>query len=197
MVLQVAPFEVPMEELANFIESASLETGGGSDAFVDRPADLVGPIPTFSADPRTIAAGDWSGVEHIGWRALTRRGSEATSVLDMFSGQEGVSFSQRGLDAANAFERALEKVAQFEDVDKLYEIRWLTLPVIYLTAVWLSGDPDEFIPTRLGGRNRVDPVVITREQLQALAAELVEQSSGATEAEEGSFSDLPGSRSGL
>jgi hypothetical protein len=179
MALRVQPFDRSLAQLPRFIEAASgrSETAGGMVAAGEQGVELVGPFPAFTADPRKIASGDWGGVEPSGWRALARRDGEPVGLVGIVEMGEELSFSLRDAEAASAFAMTLDLALNLKSGDGDYEVRWLALPAIYLTALWLKGAEDRFLPTRAGSAERSAPEFLSRDQMEKLAAQLVEHAS--------------------
>lgn len=177
MALSVQHFDGPLDELPRFIEAASVasETAGGMAASGTAAIELLGPFPTYTADPREIAEGKWDSVEHSGWRALARRGGKPLGVVGIVELEGRPIFSLRDADAAQAFATALAAATRLEAEGRDYEVRWFALPAIYLTALWLKGDEDLFLPTRAGSAERTNLDAVSRQRIEQMAAELVEQ----------------------
>jgi hypothetical protein len=134
---------------------------------------LIGPFPSYYADARRFLADSLAGAKKTGWRALLESNEQQVGLVDITLSTAGEPhFGVRGREAAEAFGKALQ-VAADASSDGSYEVRWLSLSDIYVTAVWLHGKRDLFAPTRLGSSHRVDPNIIDLQQLLEIVRKLV------------------------
>ena len=203
MALDVQRYESDLGDLPEFIRAAS-GVGGTAEALVEgaeSPLELVGPFPVYSGDPREIAAGRWDGVEQSGWRALARRDGAPSGVVGIVEIEGKPAYSLRNAEAAEAFAATLAVATRLEAEGRDYEVRWFTLPSIYLTALWLKGEEDLFLPTRAGTAERPGAEPVSRSDVEKIVADLVEQLSRShDESTAASLEGLapdPGTRSGL
>lgn len=121
--------------------------------------NLIGPFTSYSADPRDFVQQREASPD--GWRGLVVNGDAPLALVDVFKGElETPSYGFRGSDAAGAMAAALRIAQRFEDDDRHYTVRWLSLPEIYVTALWLIGPTTLYIPTRLGSSERptIEPI---------------------------------------
>lgn len=80
-------------------------------------------------------------------RALAAIGGHPAILVEQGKGGgDQYDYVVRDREAAKAFARALEVSGQFSDVEESYGVRWLATPAVYVTALWLAGPSDRFIP---------------------------------------------------
>ncbi|MEN2746753.1 hypothetical protein [Sphingomonas sp. T9W2] len=114
---------------------------------------LIGPFAAYSADPRTFVEN--GEAERGGWRGLVMHAEAPLAVVDVHLGEEaGPSYGFRGSEPAEALAEALAVAQRYEDGETVNRVRWLTLPEIYVTALWLTGPANLFITTRMGSAER-------------------------------------------
>ncbi|WP_309644788.1 hypothetical protein [Phenylobacterium sp.] len=137
----------------------------------DGALDVVGPFRCYVAEPAAFARGATKeAVTAEGWRALLLQGERPVALIDVtLSGQPGAepAVAVRGPDAATAFYKVLE-AAQDIASEGDFEVRFLTMPSLFLTALWLAGPASYFLPTRAGADGRPPPRRMTRGQFIAL-----------------------------
>jgi hypothetical protein len=147
---------LPSLPLPPAIEAAMTSTPKGG------PLDLklFGPFPIMAAPAskirraRTISA----AVRLVGWRALFVHNEVPFAVVDLgLDWQVSGTGHVRGAEVAGNFYAALEMAAQ-ESRDRKWRnshtLKLLKIPHVYFSALWLSGKPSLFIPTRLGTPGR-------------------------------------------
>lgn len=139
--------------------------------------ELIGPFPAYYLDARDFLTGELDRSTRTGWRALVLAFESPAAVVDITVSDAGEPrFAARGKNAAIALEQALDLVGAL-DLKGDYEVRWLSMADIYVTAVWLSGARNRFVPTRMGGAVRVDRQLMSQRQLRTIVARLVKLSS--------------------
>jgi hypothetical protein len=133
---------------------------------------VFGPIPTYAAAGHNdnFNTGN-SEIQFSGWRGLALIGEQPVATFQMAGFKEpGSSISVRGKDSALALYRAFEAAEQFDGArPETYEVRFITVPSLFITAVWLAGPRSVFIPTRGGPGKRPAPKALS----QPLFAKLV------------------------
>ncbi|MBN3787987.1 hypothetical protein [Burkholderia sp. Ac-20353] len=136
---------------------------------------LHGPFPLYVGNPARFSHGETrKGVRMTGWRALvTSNGKPVASVniAEKENGSGRLLFDVRGAQAAVALCNAL-KVAQdwLDESGSRVEVRFLTFPSLFITAVWLHGNKTCFVPTRLNANGRPEALVMTRIELMQIVA---------------------------
>jgi hypothetical protein len=178
MSLTVQPFPGVIDELGFELPEAlaSLDdTRGLVEGDDEVELSVVGPFPTYAADPREFVAQGQIVAERTGWRALLQHGEIPRAVIDItFSTAGEPRFGYRGQDPAKAFADALDVAVGFAEDEQRYDVRWLSLPGIYVTALWLRGETSIFVPTRSGGIERTHPEALSNDQLREIVARLME-----------------------
>src|SRR6202000_924669 len=103
----------------------------------------------YVAAAATLAKGDFAATP-AGWRALIDDGTQPLGVLDIYEPADGreARYGLRGAEAGGAFAAALEAAERFADPSTSYEARFLIVPRVQLTAVWVSSDLSLFLATR-------------------------------------------------
>ncbi|HEY2069945.1 MAG TPA: hypothetical protein VGG48_10360 [Rhizomicrobium sp.] len=139
-----------------------LETG--KDA-IGRALQLTKPVQVYTLSARAqagAAAPRWraSGL----WRSVVLDGGKPVATLQ-FQGRGAVAV--RGRDSAGALLAALE-AAEHHAGKRTYKPRFVVLPRLYITAVWLSGPNPVFIPTRDGSAERPEPTVYKKVEFEKL-----------------------------
>ncbi len=209
-MLRTAVLDIPLTGLEELITEAAPALGGAVEALsaTERDVEIVGPFPVFTAPARSFADNGGAALEPAGWRALACLGDRPAMVVDIFlEGDDGPRFGLRGEEAATALDDALAVAAQFADQPLTYEVRWMTLPDLYITGLWLSSEIPVFIPTRTGGETRARARPVTETQMRSLVRRLLANVDAASTAQEGAAlmeglggdaveAGMPGSRSG-
>jgi hypothetical protein len=155
------------------------ETREQAAAFAEQQLDLAGPFPVFTIAPDMIASDEASerfpGAERTGWRALVTVDDAPLALVEIAFGSDGTElFTVRGREAAKAFQTLLRFSLEHVDEDSDYDIRWLTLPDVYVSSLWLAGTRDLFTPSRLGTGARPEPRELAWPQLRELLLPLIE-----------------------
>lgn len=173
MPFRVAPFPTDLDDLAEDLADA-LPVLGPARFAPPEAVDLVGPFPAYSADPRAFLEIGLAAFQRSGWRAVTIEDDSPTALVDITFNPGGEkAYAYRSAEAAVAFADALQAATEL-DAAADFEVRWLSLPDIYVTALWLKApDQDRFIPTRVGYGERSRSLILDLSALQALAAPLV------------------------
>lgn len=172
MSLHVAPFDRSLTGLGEFLAAAALPAAERA-AFSDGgEVEVVGPFPCFTIGLDALARMEWTAAEQSGWRVLVRGGDQPLAVVDIQDGDAGLTYAGRSADAAKAFELALDAAADFDEAEGDMEVRWLILPGIYVTALWLAGERHVFLPTRLGGSERPEPAAMDEAEFRTSVARL-------------------------
>ena len=202
MALIVRPFPAPLESLSQELGGALAALTDTREALAgrDSPARItvVGPFPAYALDPRAFLD---SGVEHAagsGWRALAMDGDAPLALVDItFSPAGDPQHAYRDRDAAKAFAAVLALAGERVGGAKNYEVRWLSLPDVYVTALWLAGDVPLFAPTRMGSAERTAPSLLELAALQKLVKPLVAAARAPDAGQDSRFAGPPSPRSGL
>lgn len=209
-MLRTATLHTPLTGLEELITQAAPALGGGAEAlsFTERDVEIVGPFPVFTAPARSFAENGDAALEPAGWRALACLGDRPAMVVDIFlDPDEGPRFGLRGEDAARALDDALAVASKFADQPLTYEVRWMTLPDLYITGLWLRSEIPVFIPTRTGGQGHARPRPISETRMRSLVRRLLANADTAVAAHGGAAllegldgdaaeAGMPGSRSG-
>lgn len=135
---------------------------------------IVGPFAAYSADPRAFL--EQGEAEHSGWRGLIVQGEASIATVDVLHREEGGPvYGFRGKDSAEALAEALNVARQFEGDERHFAMRWLSLPEIYVTALWLRGPATLFIPTRFGSAERPPIELVDGETFMARLRPLIDR----------------------
>ncbi len=173
-------FDGALPGLSEALSTALLTLGGDGDGTSNlldgAEPELLGPFAAYSADARVFL--ETGNAERVGWRGLLLQDEGPIAVVDVHQGKDGQpSYGFRGQEPAAALATALRQAQHYEDGDAHYRVRWITLPEIYVTALWLVGDTTFFIPTRLGSAERPDIKALSAEDFLARIATLIETAS--------------------
>lgn len=137
---------------------------------------LHGPFPLYVGNPARFSQGETrKGVTMTGWRALVTSNGEPIASVNIAEKKNGAGrllFDVRGAQAAVALCNAL-KAAQdwLDESGSRVEVRFLTFPSLFITAVWLHGNKTCFVPTRLNESGRPEPRAMTRVELMRIVAQ--------------------------
>ena len=177
MALSVDPFDGDLTGLPEFLVAANENAAdGGIRLLTDGAADLLGPFQVFVLDAESAAAGAWNAAEPRGWRGLLLQAQDEERAAVEFSRVEGANaFGLRDLEAAAAFSRALSLSSRISEPDEDHVVRFIAVPELHASAVWLAGDLQRFIPTRLGPGERPPPEPLDAENFRSRLVRLFEQ----------------------
>ncbi|MGN8000136.1 hypothetical protein [Sphingomonas sp. 22176] len=144
-----------------------------------RQLELIGPIPIYVLNPEDAVSRedviDPRALRRTGWRALINSNNEPFALSEISFAPDGAElFGIRGREAASAFHSILRRSLAFQEEADVYEVRWLTIPDIYVSSLWLAGPRSAFIPSRLGESERAEQAVLTWPQLRERVTSLVE-----------------------
>lgn len=194
MSLSVAPFERSLDGLGAFL--AAIEEGR-ERALTAGERELVGPFPSYVASPDAVVTGRWDAAEQNGWRALIRQDGNPLTVVDFQDSEAALAYAARDAEAASAFAEALEIASGLAGDANEWQVRWLTVPGLYVTALWLAGEPNLFGPTRLGASQRPAVEIVDEERFREMVTQILPPRTAAPAARASEFPDaMPGSRSG-
>jgi hypothetical protein len=129
---------------------------------------LHGPFPLYIADPKQYARGATRrATTQSGWRALVSDGKHPLASINLSCPErEKPSIHVRGKAAARPLYKALEKGLDWlKENDVPAELRFISFPSLFITAVWLHGRTPRFIPTRVEIKRQRDPALLTRAEL--------------------------------
>ncbi|ACA16253.1 hypothetical protein M446_1763 [Methylobacterium sp. 4-46] len=121
----------------------------GAGAAGGAALNLSEPIPLYRLGLDQVSAEGVSGAEPVGWRYLLEAGSGSAAVADLGqrAGDEARFASLSRGDSARRLMDAAALAATIADGKPTpYEIRILDVPALHVSAIWLSGKPDIFIP---------------------------------------------------
>jgi hypothetical protein len=158
-------FDPPPFPLVQMVEQARhalerLGEGVTDDALLS----FLGPVRCFEANAAQFARGATRGaIKGAGWRGLLMFADEPVGVLDIYPPDPGEApkYVVRGREVAQTLALALDAAREIADREKgMFEVRVLSVPSSFLTAIWLKGRRSWFIPTRagLGARPRAEPL---------------------------------------
>lgn len=129
---------------------------------------MHGPFPSYVADPKDYARGATQrSTRQTGWRALVSSGDRVVASVSLpHSDSENASIHVRGREPAKALHRALETGLEWlEESNASAELRFISFPSLFITAVWLHCHTPRFIPTRISTQRQTNPPVLTRTEL--------------------------------
>ncbi|HEX8442262.1 MAG TPA: hypothetical protein VF631_01300 [Allosphingosinicella sp.] len=182
MALAVQPYPGALLGLAESLEGALYtfeDTRETAFRLVDRQLAVHGPFPVFTSRPDDIeddrnAIGDVPA-ERSGWRALVTTNEKPLALIEIVFDAAGAElYSIRGPEAATAFARVLSAAAIHLDSPGSYEVRWLVVPDVYVSALWLAAPDSIFLPARLGSPFRPEAGEIGWPQLREAILPLIE-----------------------
>lgn len=132
---------------------------------VNAPTRMVGPFRVFAANEvlfcrgRTIKA-----ARPTGWRGLVLTQEKPIACIDLFrtGKQRTLTVSVRGKEPADALFTVLQFAENWDKRPEKYQIRFITMPRLFVTALWLYGATSLYIPTRTGPGKRPAPKVYDR-----------------------------------
>jgi hypothetical protein len=143
------------EIIANSVgEILRTQPPGGAGVLQDLRTDdlaVAEPHQAFVVGLGDLAAGKLlKAARPAGWRYLLIQGTSAVAEIELDSGEGSRgSLDFRGLHQtpfSNATLKALRMAEELPQVKKQdYELRFLTIPSVYLAAVWLHGDSGDII----------------------------------------------------
>ncbi|MEO5578544.1 MAG: hypothetical protein ABIR25_05775 [Sphingomicrobium sp.] len=171
MSLTFQPFPFELSGLAEWV----VETAKREITVAREPADIsiIEPLPAYYADARRFILEGPEAATRTGWRTIVLASDQPISLLDIGLSRAGEpQYATRDGASAVALEQALLMAARAGSRED-YEVRWLSLADIYVTTVWLEGEKQLFIPTRLGGAERVEAKILNLSELQELVDRLV------------------------
>lgn len=155
------------------------ETRDAAFGLVDGQLTVHGPFPVFTSRPDDIeddrnAKGDIPALPS-GWRALVATDEQPLALVEIVFDAAGTElYSIRGPEAAIAFWRVLSAAMNHLDGPGAYEVRWLAVPDIYVSALWLAAPEPIFLPARLGSAFRPEAREIRWSQLRDAILPLIE-----------------------
>jgi len=145
---------------------------------------LVGPFRCFVGDPAVFAAGATRrGLQEAGWRGLLTGGDNPLALVEIHPpsrrGDDRPAYGLRGREPAQAFAAVLEAAQAYDErTPGPSEVRFLSFPSLFLTALWVTGRRAAYIPTRLDAGPRPDPQVYTRKAFVGLVARRLSKMAG-------------------
>lgn len=183
MGLALQPYPGPLDGLAESLDASLRSLDDTQDlaaGLAGRELEAVGPLPVYSIDPDEVErAAEEPGLfaaQRTGWRALVTDGGEPLSVSEVSFTMDGTElFEIRGREAAKAFFATLRLSLEFAEDPTPYEVRWLAVPDVYVSALWLRSRRSLFIPSRLGSADRPEPRVTPWPELRQTILRLIEQ----------------------
>jgi hypothetical protein len=126
---------------------------------------LLGPFPVFVINATDFVKGKTqSAMKRSGWRGVILAKDEPIALVDFSpSVNEGeFSISVRGREAAMALMLVLRAAEEKIDSRGTFNVRFVTVPSLFITGLWLAGKSFVFIPTRIGSRTRPSPKLYDR-----------------------------------
>lgn len=182
MALTVQPYPGNLIGLADSVEGALYtfdDTSEATRGLIDQQLALHGPFPVYTSRPDNIEddqKADGSVLtERTGWRALVTAEERPVVLVDIVFGSDGVErFNLRGPEAANAFGRLLRLATAHIDGDAAFDVRWFTVPDVYVSALWLASPDSIFLPSRLGSTVRVEGQEMSWPMLRERVLPLIE-----------------------
>jgi hypothetical protein len=127
---------------------------GGAGVLQDLRTDdlaLAEPHQAFAVGLNDLAAGKLLKVARpAGWRYLIIQGTSAVAEVELGSddGSRG-QLDFRGLHQSPFSNATLKALRMAEDLPQVkkqdYELRFLTVPAVYLAAVWLHGEDGDIV----------------------------------------------------
>jgi hypothetical protein len=117
--------------------------GGGQDV-------LIAPHQSYVLELKSVANEDGVGAAHpTGWRFLVRRGPEFIGVGETSEAMSGEASRFSKLEPApeaRSVARALRLVeTAATDLRDDFEVRYLRIPALYTTTIWLHGSSTDFV----------------------------------------------------
>jgi hypothetical protein len=130
------------------------------------PMQLVGPIPVYAANAVRLVSGQGQPFRQTGWKGLVLSGETPIACVDIHDARGHTErkrlVSVRGADAAKALYAALAIAETRADRERQkYEARFVGIPRLFVTAVWMFAKTSFFVPTRTGSGPRKKPRVLT------------------------------------
>lgn len=136
---------------------------------------MVSPIPVFAGEEEDFLERHCGAcLEQTGWRCLMlgSTGLPAACVDVKLADHpqcDQPHFMVRGQGPAVALQIVLATAqAEADRRQQDFEVRFISFPSVYVTALWLAGDENLFFPTRSGGGVRPDPAIYDSESLATL-----------------------------
>lgn len=141
--------------------------------------EVVGPVRIYVLDPDDVVANDDDGAillaRRSGWRALINFNNEPLSLAEISFASDGAElYSIRNREAATAFHAMLRRSLDFVEEPGRFDVRWLSIPDVYVSALWLAAERSVFIPARLGSAERPGVVTTSWTELRELVLPLIE-----------------------
>ncbi len=116
-----------------------------------------------------------SALRHTGWRGLVRDGHQRpVASIDVFPGEgrEQPSIAVRGSEAAEAMAKVVTAADTLAQPSReSMQAVFLNLPSLFVTAIWLQGKEDHFIPTRIDEGLRPGVEIYAEARFRALVSE--------------------------
>ncbi|ACL55711.1 hypothetical protein [Methylobacterium nodulans] len=150
------------------------DQGPTADAAGGAAINLAEPIPLYRLGLNQIdATGGLTQAQHVGWRYLLETAGGDTAVADVGEvggGETRFASLARGENARRLIEAATlaESVAQQKPEE--YEVRILDVPALHVSAIWLAGENNIFIPYLDMKRLRGAKVDVADDFLNTLAS---------------------------
>jgi len=161
-VIKVSKYSGSISGLSNRIRRALQHLEDGAEL---GKLTFIGPIPVFGANAALFGRGaTLSSIKTTGWRGVVMGDGDPLAVVELpLAHARDIEGAIRGKEPASALWQALELVnRRFAHSKDTYELRFMALPEIFITALWLKGRRSQFIPTRAGHGLRPKPRVLGR-----------------------------------
>ncbi|MBA5686694.1 hypothetical protein [Rugamonas apoptosis] len=168
-MINVQRFDGQLDGLEYRIRQALVHLG--SPIGPQTELELLGPIPIYTLDPFRVARGATKAPESpSGWRILVQHGGMPEALADIPLSRDGKQLSEsvRGQEPARALAAALEQASAYGGGRRKYSLSIVSIPRLFITAVFLAGAPSVFIPTRSGTAERTAPKALGRREFMKL-----------------------------
>lgn len=197
MALTVQPYPGNLTGLADSLEGALYtfdDTREAALRLINQQFTLHGPFPVYTSRPDDIEDDQQADgsvpTERTGWRALVTIDERPAALVEIVFGPDGVEhYNVRGPEPAGAFGSLLRSAAAHVDDDEAFDVRWFTVPDVYVSALWLAARNQIFLPSRLGSAARAEGQEMSWPQLRERVLPLIDAArpvAGFIERDEGS-----------
>ena len=143
----------------------------------DREMTTIGPFPVYALDPNRLTADaseEWPATAVVsGWRTLVEYADEPLALVEVAHDGDREIYSVRGREAATSFADLLRHALPLIDEGAEFEVRWFTIPDVYVSALWLFGEQSVFLPSRLGDAMRAELQQLSWPELRERVGPLV------------------------
>jgi hypothetical protein len=145
--------------------------------------NLVDPFAVYTGDANDFVANQCASklISQTAWRGLVLSEQEKPlACVEIFPPPDGGSanpvFAVRGHASADELMHVMLAADQFVRwLDRPYEVRFMTFPALFVTAVWLAGDDNWFIPVRAGVAVSPHVVPLTSRVFSVMVADQIKR----------------------